>query len=289
MVLCAAVFGLLLALIALPITTCVAVVGRRRCLHCGHRFEPGWADTNTAVRPGFPWLSHILNFALLFVLCIVGPYAMRFRAGAGGLPDMMMEAGLFLLFGLLLWGSLACHLVLYYALGRKVKNQLIWALLFILPGAIGGAKIFYDSSPKVRIHTLLKYAELAPLPESSKGIRYYTWSTPFSGEDFLRFTAEPNDIERFIAESFALQGQEPERFSAQRMKLERPKDYLTNPDYKEDGNIYYKPPGTMPHWYKRQIKGPARIYRIQPPRYQYPGEVLIDDETKTVYIYLCFS
>lgn len=288
-VVCSAVLGLLLSLLVFPVTTCIAIVGRRRCLNCGHRFEPVWARNNAGALTRFPWFLHTLNIFLLFLLCIIGPYFMRIRSGAGTLPDMMANAGVFITLGLLLWGSLAYHLLLYRTLRRRVTNPLIWVVLFVLPGMVGGAKVFHDSSPKVRARALLAYAKLAPMPESAKGIRFYTWSTPFSGEDFLRFTADPNDVERFLASSTALQGQEPERFSAQRMRLEYPKDYWSNPDYMEDGNIYYTPDPTVPRWYKREIRGPARRYFVQPPRYQFPGEVLVDDETNTVYIHLCFS
>ncbi len=221
--------------------------------------------------------------------CIVGPLVMRVRAGAGQLPDMMADAGVFVMLGLLLWGSLLYHLVLHYTLGRRVTNPLIWAVLFVLPGAVGGAKVFYDSSPRVRVRALLAYAELAPLPEFATGIRFYTWSMPFSGEDFLRFTADPNDIEQFLAESPVLQGQEPDRFSAQRMRLEYAENYWSNPDHPEDANVYYRPDPSKPQWYKSEITGPARKYIVQPPKYQSQGEVLVDDEINTVYVYLCFD
>jgi hypothetical protein len=73
------------------------------------------------------------------------------------------------------------------------------------------------------------------------------------------------------------------------MRLEYPKDYFTNPDYQQDGNTYFHVSPSTPKWYKQEIRGPARKYIVQPPRYQYPGEVLVDDETSTVYVRLCFS
>jgi hypothetical protein len=202
---------------------------------------------------------------------------------------MMAEADIFVILGLLLWGSLLWHLVLYNTLKRRLVNPLLWAILFVLPGVLGGAKVFHDSLPRVRVRALLAFAKLAALPESARGIKICTWSSPFSGEDFLRFTATRSDIERFLIESPALQGQQPTRFSAQRMRVEYPKDYLMNPNRPQDGNTYYSPDPTKPAWYKQEIRGPARKYMIQPPRYQYPGEVLVDDETNTVYVYLCFS
>jgi hypothetical protein len=73
------------------------------------------------------------------------------------------------------------------------------------------------------------------------------------------------------------------------MRLTLPDDYRTRWYYSEDRAAYISPHHNSPSWYKQEIKGPARKYHVQPPRYQLPGEVLVDDETDTVYIYLCFS
>ena len=106
----------------------------------------------------------------------------------------------------------------------------------------------------------------------------------------MRFTADPNDIEWFLAESPALWGQQPERFSETRKRLEYPKDDQEDLIYQGDGqHEYFVPRPTAPAWYKQVIIGPARRYYLRPPRYQLPGEVLVDDETNTVYIYACFS
>ena len=287
MLLCATVPGLLLALLALPVMTCIALVGRNRCLDCGHRFDPNHRDAGTVVQ--FPWRFHVLNILILVVLCVLGPHVMAIRAGAERLPDMMEDIGIFMRLTYLLWGSLLWHLALYFSLRRRIAHPLIWAILFVLPGIWGGTKVFYRSLPNVRASALLAYAGLAPLPESATGIRIYTWSSPFSGEDFLRFTAAPEDVERFVSESPALRGQEPTRFSRKHMRLEYPRDHLGNLAYRQDGNTYFLPHSGKPTWYKQEIRGPARTYIVQPPRYQLPGEVLVDDETNTVYVYLCFS
>jgi hypothetical protein len=277
------------ALLALPVTTCIAAVGRNRCLSCRHCFERDPRNTGGAALPGFPWRFHALNIVVLVVLCFVAPYVMRRAAGAGGLPDMMTDIGIFMTLGFYLWASLVYHLLLHSTLRRRLANRLIWAVLFILPGVVVGGKVSYDLSPKLQARALLRLAELAPLPPSATGIKVYTWSSPFSGEDFLCFTAPAADIERFLAESPALQGQQPERFSPQRMRLPHPKDYATNTRGGQDANEYYTPRSTRPKWYKQEIRGPARRYIVQPPRYQFPGEVLVDDETSTVHVYLCFS
>lgn len=288
-VFCAMSIGVLVSLSVLPLTTCIAIVGRSRCLDCRHRFESGHDTLGTAPLPRFPWHFHVLNIVILFALCIAGPHVMRMRAGAGGLPDVMTQFGLFFMFGFLLWGSLLYHPILFHSLRRRIASPAIWAVLFLLPGIFAGGKIFYESRPISHMHALMRYAGLAPLPASASGVRYYTWSSPFSGEDFMRFTADANDIKRFLADSPALQGQEPERFWPERMRLKNVRDSEGNLEYHEDANEYFSLSPNAPRWYKQEIRGPARRYRVQPPRYQLPGHLLVDDETNTVYIYLWFS
>jgi len=287
---CAMVIGVVVSLLALPFTTCIAVVGNSRCQDCRHRFKPGVLSIDRPKSARFPWVFHVVNAILLFLLCVVGPNIMRAMAGAGKLPEMTADMGRIITWGLFLWVSLAYHLVVYAVLKRRVTAPVLWAILFLLPGVALGGLVFYTSRPSLRMQGFLAYARLAPLPQSATGVRFCSWSSPFSGEDFIRFTADPNDIERFLAESPALQGQEPERFSATRMRLEHPRDDQGNLIYRQDGqHEYFIPSSSAPPWYKQEIRGPARKYPLQPPRYQYPGEVLVDDETNTVYIYASFS
>lgn len=288
-VICVMALGVLVSFLLLPITACVAVVGRNRCRDCGHRFEPAGPGVDTTVLPCFPWGAHVLNIVVLLLLCLVGPLVLEIRAGAKRPSDMTTGVGLLFAFWLLLWGSLFYHVTLYRRLRQKLANRLIWTVLFVLPGVLVGGLVFSASSPTIKMRRLLAYAHLAPLPPSATGLKVYSWSSPFSGEDFMRFTAEPNDIERFVADSPALRGQKPQRYSDKRMRLKYPTDAAGNTVYRMDANEYVTPRGNVPSWYKEEIRGPARKYKVQPPRDQFPGEVLIDEETNTVYIYLCFS
>lgn len=286
---CAMAFGAAISLLALPVTTGLALAGRYRCPSCRLRFEREPQNAGHPALPGFPWRWHALNIILLVLLCLVAPYVMRKQAGGGRLADTMADIGTFMTVGSFLWVSLFYHLILHSALRRRLRHQLVWAILFVLPGVLVGTPVLYISLPQVRASALLRLADLAPLPESATAIRVYSWSSPFSGEDFLCFTAPPSDIERFLIESPALQGQQPIRFSAQKMRLAFPKQIPPTWDPTSDANEYFTPRPSKPNWYKQEIRGPARKYIVQPPRYQFPGEVLIDDETNTVYLYLCFS
>ena len=71
------------------------------------------------------------------------------------------------------------------------------------------------------------------------------------------------------------------------MRLKLTKESYENPS--GYGHEYVVPHSATPSWYMQEIRVPPRKYHVQPPRYQLPGEVLVDDETHTVYVYLCFS
>jgi hypothetical protein len=292
-VICAMAFAAAISLLALPVTTGIAVLGRYRCRSCRHRFDREPPRAGHPALPSFPWRWHALNIVLLVLLCFVAPYIMQKQTGAGAsagrLADMEAAAGLFMTLAFFLWVSLIYHLILRSASRRKLRHPLTEAILLVLPGILVGTTAFYKSLPHVRAGALLRLADLAPLPESTTAIRVYSWSSPFSGEDFLRFTARPADLERFLSESPALQGQEPTRFSAERMRLPLPQPLPSTWDRSMDAHEYFAPRSHWPHWYKQEIRGPARKYIVQPPDYHYPGEILVDDETSTVYVRLCFS
>ncbi len=277
------------ALVALPTTVFVALAGKHRCCDCGHRFASAREVEPRQDEARLPWRSSVLS-TVVAVLTIVGGYhVMRRWAGAGNLPDMMRELGNYILLVLVLSVSLAWHLALYYLLRRRLRNPLVWAVLFVLPGAAAFVYMLPWRMPAVGARGFLEAAQLAPLPSSARGIKDYRWSSPMSGEHYLRFAADPNEIEQFIADSPILQGVEPERFSADRVRTKQPEDYFDTWDYHEDGNVYYIPDPMIPSWYKQEIKGPARRYHIKPPGYHYGGEVIIDDVEHVVYVSACVS
>jgi hypothetical protein len=156
LVVCAMAFGAMFSLLALPVTAAVAIIGRNRCLSCGHRFEQSPHNAGPAATPRFPWRFHVLNIAILVVLCFIVPYAMRRSAGAGGLPDAMADLGTFMTVGFWLWVSLVYHVVLYHRLRHRLTQPLIWAVLFILPGLVVGGTMSYGLSPKVHARALLR-------------------------------------------------------------------------------------------------------------------------------------
>ena len=168
-------------------------------------------------------------------------------------------------------------------------KKIILLIVLLLALIYAGLRT-YEKTPSVAARRVLSYARLAPLPESCSDLKVYRWSTPISGEDYISFKASKEDIEKFIANSPALQDKEPEVYSAERMRIRIPEDYGTKEEhFNTPYDEYWRPRPATPEWYDGELKGNGRIYEVQPERYQFPGELIINDETNVIYIMLVFS
>jgi hypothetical protein len=165
--------------------------------------------------------------------------------------------------------SLGYQVLVYKMFKKRIRLDLLWTILFILPAIMLGTSWFYVSLPTVNAQRILTRAELAPLPESATEIKVYEWSFIFSGEKYLRFRASPSDIEKFLRESPILQDAECEKFPADGIRARSP-----NPN--------------APDWYKGDIKK-GRLYIIRPEWGYYPGEVVVDDEEHFVFVKIIWS
>jgi hypothetical protein len=106
----------------------------------------------------------------------------------------------------------------------------------------------------------------------------FDWSSPFSGEWYLRFRAGPEDIEKFLAASRSLERRECQRFSPERMLLPSPGNS------EEPGrHEYYVPDSMAPPGYRPELRGRGGRYMY------HKGEVIIDDETHLVYVKVIWS
>ena len=123
-------------------------------------------------------------------------------------------------------------------------------------------------------------ANFAYLPKSADNIMTYRWSTVFSGEDYIKFSASPDDIEDFIANSPKIASVEPVYYGPEHMYL--PQSQMGNKtDESFLQNDYYQINGETPDWYTPTIKIKGRVYNfIGEPS----GVVIINDETHTVYV-----
>jgi len=171
----------------------------------------------------------------------------------------------------------------------KTRRWVKLLLILSLPVILIAGYVVYESLPTVCANRTLSNANLAPLPESYYDLNAWQWSFIFSGSEYLKFKASPEDIERFIASSPILRGNTCVIYGDEKQRLPRPRDFGTKQDHFSDRYEFYSPDPSAPDWYITELKGAGRRYEIKPLRYQCPGEVIIDDESGTVFVKLVFS
>lgn len=280
--------ALALSVLAILVTTCIALAGRHCCLNCGHRFRSMCKAKRPWMGSSFPWRFVILNAVLLSFICVSSREMLELIYN-GVFSIIVMKtvlAGIGSAF--LICVSLGYQVLVYEIFKKRIKRNLLWAILFLLPAVVLGTYQLYASLPTVNAQRILTLAELAPLPESATEIKCYTWSFIFSGEQFLRFRASPRDIEQFLDESPILRGAEFETFSAERMRVRSPNDPEKLGQLHEDGHETFVPDPSTPDWYKDEIRQ-GRHYIIRPEWGYYPGEVIVDDEEHFVFVKIIWS
>lgn len=279
---------------ALVSSFCVLAAGawsslfwKKYCQSCGYRFRSNHKLERNDPEYPFPLRFCVLNALTLFFLCVVGRYMMELLSGA--VYPMIVGQAIGSTIALFVWVALflPCQGFVWVFLRLKIRRDLVWAMLFLLPAIWFGTDCLYKSVPTVAARGILAWGELATLPDSATEIKIFAWSSLFSGEEFLRFRASPDDIERFLETSPILKNAECQTYSKDRMRLSFPKDY--GMEHFMDPHEYFQPVGHAPQWYREEFRGPGRRYIIHPKRYHYPGEVIIDDEKNLVFVYLCFS
>jgi hypothetical protein len=139
------------------------------------------------------------------------------------------------------------------------------------------------------ISAVREQGDLAPLPPSATEMRTYGWSSGFSSGRYVRFQAEPREIEAFLAASPGLKGRKPERFSSKHMYLPYPKDRARTEEELEASarHDYFSLHG--PEWYNPSIRVKGRQYDIPWHGEGYHGEVVVDDEQHIVFIHTSYS
>lgn len=280
-------FALAVSTLAIFVTTCIALVGRHRCLNCGHRFRSMVKAKRRWMGPSFPRRFVIINAVLIIVFCVSSEIL---KLIYHNVFSSFVEKSIFAVIGSAFWILLflGYQVLLYEIFKKRIRRNLLWAILFILPGVLLGTNRLYQSLPSVTARRILTLAELAPLPASATEIKAYEWSFIFSGEQFLRFRARPDDIERFLDESPILRGAECETFSAERMRVRSTNDPEKLGRHHEAGHETFIPDPSAPDWYKEEIRK-GRLYIIRPEWGYYPGQVIVDDEEHFVYVNIIWS
>ena len=162
-------------------------------------------------------------------------------------------------------------------------NVVLTGLPLVLVILIGVVSI-YGSLPSVRAQRILASTELASLPDSASQIKVLVWSTPMSGEKYLRFRANPGDIKSFLEQSQVLEYAEYEEYSDRRMRLfysDATRSMSSNGDHK-----YINKSPAAPPWYMQEIRHTAGRYTFLPKGYNHSGELIVEERTKFVFIKL---
>ena len=185
-----------------------------------------------------------------------------------------------------------------FAITGIVTSSLNLLLYILLIGALLSTFFtsgLHEANPK----TILENGRLANLPVSATNVEANEWSALFTGMEYLMFKATPEDIEKFIAGSESIKDIEPEFFTAEHQNLPHQDLLNVDPNLITDEEAaeclkhkYFIPHGGKPEWYNPTIKKNGRIYKIpgDPEMKGHNwGEVIINDETNTVYIWVCWS
>jgi hypothetical protein len=273
---------------------CFAFIGRHHCLSCGYRFRSIHEKEQIKNEASFPWSFSIINGIIIFiVLSLSGNiYTLLSHFSTSMIFSMILIEAIFVAFpaAFLIGISLSYQAIIYRLFRTRIRSTLLWAILFLLPAIALSGDLFYRHLPKVAANRILAHGELAPLPESATDIKVYTWSSPMSGEEFLRFSATPDDIEVFLNTSPILKRAECKKYSKDKMRLPYSKDYFNKFEkHYNDSHEYFSPERDAPEWYIEELRGVGRRYTIHPKGYHYPGEVIINDEKNLVFVSLCFS
>jgi hypothetical protein len=281
---------------ALPVTGAIAVAAQPRCRHCAQRFWWESDEISAGRENRFPLRFALIGGAILLVSLVAGLVWLKTAPGLetwnGGLRfiSRIVMAGLALGLG---WLGQAI-------IWRKLHTRMTIAArrsLLLLPAVVLGAGWLaltgYDHralsrkyDPVARSPEVLDRAGLAALPPSARAVRVHSWAFMLSGQFDLRFAAEPNAIERFLAASPSLKSVTCQTYSRQKMLL-RGGTYVSPFDGLDaSGNEVLPSEADMPRWYQQEIRGLGRRYEISWHDGMYQGELLVDDQTHTVYVHV---
>jgi hypothetical protein len=156
------------------------------------------------------------------------------------------------------------------------------------PSRWKGLRVVQDD-PAV-VEYVLKMGQLASLPESAKSVRSLDWSGLFTGASYLRFTADPADIDVFIAQSEGLAGVEPVIHGPDRMYLPRP--LAGDPVWPDrDGHDFFSEIDNWPSWYDPSLRTKGRRYSIprHPKHGGMGGTMVVRDAEGVVMIELIWG
>jgi hypothetical protein len=282
---------------ALPITSAVAVVARPRCRRCGHLSLPRLNEAKGDSPARFPLRFALSGEAILLGCLIGGLLWLRTAPGLETLAVGLRFVAWVVMAGFVLGSGLLVQAMVWRRLRARMTGAerdgraLVLAAVVLSAGwlaltACDHRVLSHRYDPVRRSPTVLDRAGLAALPPSARDVKVHSWAFMLSGKYTLRFTAEPNDIERFLDDSPSLQGVTCRQYSRERMML-RSEDYVSIFGQRNtQGNDYFATQRDVPRWYQQEIRGRGRRYDVKWYDGKYQGELLVDDESHTVYVHV---
>ena len=169
-----------------------------------------------------------------------------------------------------------------YKLNKYCSIGIILIILFISLLSCGNRTT--GGLTEIDPQLVIQQGRLAELPASAGNIRAAQWTGIFSGEAYLAFSADSEDIELWLNQSPSLQFQSP-------VILDSICRYLPD-DYGEinENDMTYHVDEYVPDFYRPLILKQGRLYEIPPDSQgHYWGRVIIDDLRKYVYLNVLWS
>ncbi|MBN2130260.1 MAG: hypothetical protein JW741_12230 [Sedimentisphaerales bacterium] len=286
----------LLLLLALPITGAIAVASRPRCRSCGHRFWPATGAAGQVSTACFPVPLGVIGGAVLLTALGVG-LALLFRVPGREIFNVSLTLFGRVIIAVFVYGvGLLAQAVLWRLLRARAMSAIGQAIVLLLPAVVLSAGwlalAMHDygyfnrvNDTLVRAAGVLSQAGLAALPESARDVRVYTKRQPFTADLFLRFEADPEEIERFLADSPGIEGVKCRAYSKEKMRLATADQGETyQPPWVEGDEHFFRDADT-PTWYDDEIRGAGRRYELRSQGGAWLGDLVVDDERHVVCVH----
>ena len=157
----------------------------------------------------------------------------------------------------------------------------IFNFLFLVLVSVSGFGCF-DSKQK-RTKDWLTFHQLAQMPKSATNLMLYQWNGLGTGETYISFQIQSNDLAAFTTNSPGLAEGKLELFNAAHQYLPYPAN-ATNQfelDKLDRSHSYFRRRSMVPDWFDTTITNRGRKYILQ----RGPNsEVYINEETSKVYL-----
>jgi len=170
---------------------------------------------------------------------------------------------------------------------RRWKRGLLIAVVTCVALCVLGGVLLPWWLRQENLRVTLRLGRLADLPTGAHDVRIDGSSSLFSSCYYLRFQAPADAIEAFVAASPGLRGLVAEQFTPAHMYL--PSENSST-GIRRDGHRYFHyPDASGCPWFDPTIRVKGRRFEIPQDANANYGEVIINDETQTVYIWVAHS